>query len=382
MRKNTNNGFSTILAILALSVTLTGCVTPQTRSPVANQANTDEETKKQQMLVLEDYLGNYNKLQSVSSRIITTGADMCGDKVAAFYGFDYWNNDSFNAQMKAPAQVKFNMNEHYKILHVAPASPAEISALKQGDSLVSIDNWVVPAGKDANKLIKEKLALLGKSFAPINMVVSRDGTEVKTTITPVKACDFGVILSPDDVKNAYADGKNIVVYKGMMDFFKTDEEIALVLSHELAHNSMKHIDAKQKNAVVGGIFGLLLDVAAISVGINTNGEFAKSGAGIGGNSHSVAFEQEADYVGLYFMKKAGFDIENAAGFWRRMAVSNSQAITIKTSHPTTPERFLAIESTVKEINAKVENNQPLTPDLKSKSDQTSAPAVNTQRSIM
>lgn len=382
MRKTTINGFYIMLAILSLLVTLTSCVTPQTRMPAANQANTDVETKKQQMLVLEDYLGSYNKLQSVSSRIITSGADMCGEKVAAYYGFDYWNNDSFNAAMKPPAQVKFNMNAHYKILHVAPASPAEKSALKQGDNLVSIDNWIVPTGKDANKLIKEKLALLGKSYAPVTMVVSRDGADIKTSISPVKACDFGVALAPDDVKNAYADGKNIVVYKGMMDFFKTDEEIALVLSHELAHNSMKHIDAKQKNAVVGGIFGLLLDIAAASAGINTNGEFAKTGAGLAGNSHSVAFEQEADYVGLYFMKKAGYDIENAASFWRRMAISNSQAITIKTSHPTTPERFVAIEATVKEINSKIEKHAPLTPELKDKSTPAAAPAANTQHTLM
>jgi predicted Zn-dependent protease len=77
-------------------------------------------------------------------------------------------------------------------------------------------------------------------------VDSRNSIEKTINITPVQACDFAVHLAPDDVKNAYADGENIVVYKGMMDFFKNDEEIALVFSHELAHNSMKHIDAKKK----------------------------------------------------------------------------------------------------------------------------------------
>ena len=64
-------------------------------------------------------------------------------------------------------------------------------------------------------------------------------------------------------------------------------------------------------------------------------------------------------MGLYFMKKANYNIDHAAEFWHRMAVSNSQAITMKTSHPTTPERFVAIELTVKEINAKIEKGQPL-----------------------
>lgn len=324
---------------LLLSLCLSACVAPQTRMPGANAASTDDETKKQQLLVLDDYLNNYKRLQTVSSRIVTSGTDMCADKIGAYYGFDYWNQDSFDKTMKETAKTKFNIDGNFKVLNVAPKSPAYIADIKPGDKLVSIDSWLVPIGKDSAKQVKDKLALSGKTFTPVELVFVRDSTEKKVTLTPVKSCDFAVRLAPDDVKNAYADGKNIVVYKGLMDFFKTDEEIALVLSHELAHNSMKHIDAKQKNAMVGGIFGLLLDIAAAGAGINTNGEFAKTGAGIAGNSYSVEFEQEADYVGLYFMKKAGYDIENAAGFWRRMAVNNSQAITIKSSHPTTPQRL-------------------------------------------
>ncbi|MEQ1597913.1 MAG: M48 family metalloprotease [Methylotenera sp.] len=370
-----------LLAIILLSVSVSACVAPQTRMPGANAASTEEETKKQQLLVLDDYLNNYRKLQTVSSRVITSGADMCGDKVGAYYGFDYWNQDSFNTSMKETAKTKYNISEKFKILNVAPQSPAELGELKAGDTLVSIDNWLVPIGKDSIKQLKDKLALSGKTFSPVEIVVSRDSAEKKVTITPVKSCDFSVFLAPDDVKNAYADGKNIVVYKGMMDFFKADEEIALVLSHELAHNSMKHIDAKQKNAMVGGIFGLLLDVAAAAAGVNTNGEFAKTGAGLAGNSYSVEFEQEADYVGLYFMKKAGYEIEHAADFWRRMAVNNSQAITVKSSHPTTPQRFVAIESTVKEINTKIANGETLIPELKNTSDQPAQPAAKIEHTI-
>lgn len=370
-----------ISTIILLVLSTTACVAPQTRMPSANAASTDEETKKQQALVLEDYLNNYKRLQTVSSRIITSGTDMCPDKIGAYYGFDYWNQDSFDKAMKETAKTKFNIDGNYKVLNVAPKSPADIAELKAGDTLISIDSWLVPIGKDSAKQLKDRLALSGKTFTPVEIVVARDTVEKKVTLTPVKSCDFAVHLAPDDVKNAYADGKNIVVYKGMMDFFKTDEEIALVLSHELAHNSMKHIDAKQNNAIVGGIFGLLLDVAAAAAGVNTNGEFSRAGAGIAGNSYSVEFEQEADYVGLYFMKKAGYEIKHAADFWRRMAVNNSQAITVKSSHPTTPQRFVAIESTVKEINTKIANGETLKPELKNSNDQAVPPAAKIGHTI-
>jgi beta-barrel assembly-enhancing protease len=362
-----------ISLILSISIGLASCVAPQTRTPNVNNESAAEETKKQQALVVEDHINNYKKLQLVTSKIVTKGVDLCADKTGPYYGFDYWNQDSFSEGLKDAAKSHYNLGEPFQILYIIPDSPAQKAELKEGDVLVSINDWLIPRSKETKKQITEKLATLGKDATSINLTYQRNGTEHKTTVLPTKACDFKAHLAPDDVKNAFADGKNIVVYKGMMDFFKSDEEIALVVSHELAHNAMKHIDAKQKNAMVGGIFGLLLDVAAAAGGVNTNGEFSKAGAGLAGNSYSVEFEQEADYVGLYFMKNAGYDIEHAADFWRRMAVSNSQAITVKTSHPTTPQRFLAIEETVKEINAKITKGEALKPELKDSSDQTAQP---------
>jgi predicted Zn-dependent protease len=90
---------------------------------------------------------------------------------------------------------------------------------------------------------------------------------------------------------------------------------------------------------------------------------SNAGAGV----YSVEFEQEADYVGLYFMAQAGYKIDEAPNFWRRMATSNSSSISMKSSHPTHPERFLALETTVKEIKDKIANNQPLKPEMKATS---------------
>ena len=355
---------TTNLMILSASIALIGCATPQTRMPIVSNENASAEAKKQQMLVVEDYMSNYKRLQNVSSKIITSGESLCGEKVGSYYGFNFWNQSSFSPALKEAAKTKYDLSEKFQILNVTSQSPAEKAGIKEGDILVSINNWLVPIGKDVEKQLNQKLIDAGKTLTPVEMTVSRAGAENNVSITPVKSCDFTVQLAPDDVKNAYADGKNIVVYKGMMDFFKTDEEIALVVSPELAHNAMNHTDAKKKNATIGGIFGLLLDVAAAAGGVNTNGNFSKLGSGLAGNAYSVEFEQEADYVGLYFMEKAGYDIENSAGFWRRMAVNNSQAITMKSSHPTTPERFIAIEGTVKEIKEKLEKGEPLTPELK------------------
>lgn len=350
--------------IAALLVALAGCATPQTRMPTVDSTAMQEETRKQREMVVEDYMNSYRRLQAVASKIVVSGTELCADKVGPYYGLTAWSREDFGKEWHDVVQSRFGVGDVASISSVAPGSAAEQAGVKAGDVVISVNGWTPPAGKGAVDKLMEKLAAEGKFGMPLELVVRRGAEEVKLSMMPGQACDFRVRLSPDDVKNAYADGKNIVIYKGMMDFFRTDEDVALVVSHELAHNAMKHIDAKKTNAVVGGLVGLLLDVAAAAGGINTDGDFTRLGSNIGAGVYSVSFEQEADYVGLYFMANAGYKIDDAAGFWRRMATTNSKAITMKSSHPTTPERFIAIESAVDEIKQKIHDGQPLKPELK------------------
>jgi hypothetical protein len=356
--------------IAVLLVVLAGCATPQTRMPTVDSAAMQDETRKQREMVVEDYMNSYRRLQAVASKIVASGTELCADKVGPYYGLTAWSREDFGKEWHDVVQSRFGVGDVASISSIAPGSAAEHAGVKAGDVVVSVNGWTLPAGKGTVDKLMEKLAAEGKFGMPLELLVRRGAEEVKLSMMPGQACDFRVRLSPDDVKNAYADGQNIVIYKGMMDFFRTDEEVALVVSHELAHNAMKHIDAKKTNAMVGGLVGLLLDVAAAAGGINTNGDFTRLGSNVGAGVYSVAFEQEADYVGLYFMANAGYKIDDAASFWRRMATTNSKAITMKSSHPTTPERFIAIETTVGEIKQKIESGQPLKPELKDVSVET------------
>ncbi len=349
---------------IVIALTLTGCASPQTRSPKVDSASALNEAQKQREMVVEDFVSTNKRLQTVASKVIVEGAELCGDKVKPYFGFSSWNNHAFKDDWKRAAEAKYNLTGQIHVSHVATGSSAELAGLKEGDIIQAVNGKLSPYGKDASIKFIDYLKEAGKPGEPVEFTIRSGNEEKIVIIKPVLACDFNVALVPDDIKNAYADGKNIVFFKGMMDFFKSDEEIALVFSHELAHNSMKHIDAKKNNAVLGGVLGFVLDIAAAAGGVNTNGDFTRIGANAGGGAYSVEFEQEADYVGLYFMAIAGYKIDDAPNFWRRMATNNSASITMKSSHPTAPERFLALETTVKEIKDKIANSQPLTPEMK------------------
>ena len=77
---------------------------------------------------------------------------------------------------------------------------------------------------------------------------------------------------------------------------------------------------------------------------------------------SPAFEHEADYVGMYMLANAGVNTDGVAHFWRRMAVEHPSAIFVKTSHPTTAERFQALGIATREIAAKKAAAAPLVPN--------------------
>ena len=155
----------------------------------------------------------------------------------------------------------------------------------------------------------------------------------------------------------------------MMRLAETDEELATVVGHEIAHNVMGHVESKRTGAIIGGLLGALVDSAAASQGGNMGGFYTDMGMRLGANAYSVDKEQEADYVGLYLMERGGFDSSNVANFWRRMGAENPGAIErsgmpFLDTHPAPPERFLALQSIHQEIMNKRAAGEPLLPNMR------------------
>jgi len=171
-------------------------------------------------------------------------------------------------------------------------------------------------------------------------------------------CSFPIELVNDDTLNASADGKSVRVHAGMVRFVESETEIAFIVGHEMAHNMLSHMDKKTANMLIGSFF----DVLAAGYGIDTKGGFGK----IGAQAFSQNFEAEADYLSLYIIALAGYDITEAPTFWRRMGIEHPDSISksFNSTHPSSPERFVAMDVTVNEILNKRNNGMPLIPNTK------------------
>lgn len=181
-------------------------------------------------------------------------------------------------------------------------------------------------------------------------------------------CTFKFQLAKEGPVNAYADGTNIVVTPAMVAFASSEQELAMVVAHEYAHNVLKHPQATGVNAAGGGIAGTLIDALANSQGYDTGGTFGKMGQQYGQFRYSVDFEKEADYVGMYILDRAGYDVSNSPDFWRRMSALNPDGIYGGKSHPGNAERYVAMNQTTAEIAAKKRAGQQPLPERKPKKD--------------
>lgn len=149
-------------------------------------------------------------------------------------------------------------------------------------------------------------------------------------------------VSPD-VPNAWTDGKGVWITRGMLRFLKNDDELAIVLAHEMVHAYRGHVTY----GMAKRIFGVSAGIVA-SLFVPGTGTAVISFVDVATKKFDRDQEREADFYGLIWASKAGFNTDAAMGLWRRMAREMPETITkgFLSSHPNTAERLLRVEKVI------------------------------------
>ena len=340
------------LLILALAC---ACA-PKTVRPGIDPKAVGEEAERQKELAFKEIKRKQERISMVSGRLFRANAPLCKDtRLAA--GYAMASASLVQDGLRDAYKRVYGCGDLPKIFMVDPDSAAEKAGLRIGDEIVAADGKAITTAEEAKAFIRGGKDLAKKGSW--TLTISRNATRQDVTITPEPICDMDVTISDSNEINAFAaSGNRITVTKGMMDFAASDDDLALVVGHEMGHLSMEHLKARMGNSIPGAILdGLLL----VLLRVNTGGAMAQATAG----AFSQDFELEADYVGLYFSHRAGFKIADAADFWRRMAIANPKAIaTGGGTHPSTPERYVAIEAARQEIEKKRDEGGEIRPEVK------------------
>ena len=164
--------------------------------------------------------------------------------------------------------------------------------------------------------------------------------------------DVYTVDAGEDV-NAFAMGGNtIVVYDELLNRLPKEEELAVVLGHEMAHILGQHNadNTEQKRAAGWGIAASVINVAvSIGTGSSALGDLVGGSTEIVGagvvRSYGRAMEHEADHIGMLLMAKAGYDPGAAITVWDKAdeVLGANNGPSFFSSHPSHGNRKERLE---------------------------------------
>src|SRR5499426_315941 len=171
----------------------------------------------------------------------------------------------------------------------------------------------------------------------------------QTTVFRKDAIDWkwevNVLTSPE--VNAWCmPGGKIAVYTGIIEKLQiTDDELAAVMGHEIAHALREHGRERASQQMAAGAGASLAGVVA-DIFLPGSGQLATQGAGLGAQvgvllPYSRTHETEADRIGVELAARAGYDPRAAITLWQKMARLSSGGAppSLLSTHPSNEARI-------------------------------------------
>lgn len=283
------------------------------------------------------------RVARVAFRLSQANVDLC-PTVRQAAGWTLHSARQYSLDLRPHAESRFGLEGDLPGVLVAPPdSPAAKAGLRQGDVILKVGgvDLAVGDGRPTPQFegLARNVAIVDAALArgATTFTVRRDDAVMPATVTPERTCGYEVQLNPSDELNARADGRRLFISTALAGFAQSDDELAVILGHELAHHVLGH----RTWSDVGG------------VGRTSNAVEVAEGEG--------GRERQADRVGLYLLARAGYDPAVAAPFWRRFGESNWRVRYPQLEHASAGSRAQTLEAVHAEIAAKQTAGQPLTP---------------------
>jgi predicted Zn-dependent protease len=156
-----------------------------------------------------------------------------------------------------------------------------------------------------------------------------------------------IVVKTSTVNALCMPGGKIAVFTGIIDTLKlTDDELAIVLGHEMAHALREHARARAAKVT-------LTNVGTLAVGLvigGNVGELARQGGGLLNLKFNRDDERDADLIGMEIAARAGYDPEAGITLWQKMAqVARGAPPTWLSTHPSSEDRVRRIKAAMKDV---------------------------------
>lgn len=171
-----------------------------------------------------------------------------------------------------------------------------------------------------------------------------------------------VVFDEAETVNAFAlPGGKVGVYTGLLKLAATDDELAFVMGHEIAHVTSRH-SAQRATAMLGATAGGLLLEAFTRDNEKRDLILAAYGIGAAGGTlaYSRAHESESDYIGLRYAAYAGYDPRASVTFWQKMSAAGGKGgkpPELLSTHPSDERRIANLQEQIPQVMPIYEQNR-------------------------
>lgn len=171
------------------------------------------------------------------------------------------------------------------------------------------------------------------------------------------------VVEKDEVNAFSLPGGFIFVYEGLLKFTESDDELAGVLAHEIAHASFRHLATLQREQSKLDVITLPLILVSLIAG----GEQGAAGVTLGtltnqakASGWSQQAEMSADYGGFQYMAMSKYNPVGLLTFMEKLAREQSAEFIdwgIYRSHPPSRERAAALETYLRQANIPIRRSE-------------------------
>lgn len=279
------------------------------------------------------------RVADVGWKLLANNTRLCPKRSNAL-GITLHNLPQYQPEVRDAAREAFGFSGDLpSVLSVAEGSPAARAGVKPNDALVRIDNVDLaqaapqgPAdGKAASYASIDRAMRLLEALPDgqqAKLTVLRAGKELSFTALPQAVCRSRIELAPGGAINANANGDVAQISGGLAAMLVSNDELALVLGHEIAHNQLGHPQRIANEKLMSGLLP----------GLGRKGRELRD------------MERTADRFGMLMAANAGFNYRIAPSFWEHFTQRSGLGSIWATTHPNARNRRQNLEAVIAEID--------------------------------
>lgn len=206
-----------------------------------------------------------------------------------------------------------------------------------GPTLIPENHLVEMASLEFNRM-KQEMPLSADPEARDRVArVSRRIASALGSDMPQASWEY--VLFDDPSANAFAmPGGKIGVFTGLLDIVESDDELAAVIGHEIAHVQLRHANQRMSAELLRGL-GAAVAAAGTRNMEDDDRALVLAAYGLGTQvgvmlPYSRHHEAQADRLGLLIAARAGYDPRAAVTFWQKMSRANPSGVpAFLSTHP-------------------------------------------------